>query len=215
MSPGKRILRAIGSPGRYIKTTMREGSLNASIFSLVIICLGAGTLTIPYNFYLNGYLVGSLCVILGALLSSFTGYLMIYTSEKTGGTCYEEIALATFGQKGQRFTSICMIPCNMGFFVSYIVLFKSFAPYSLILIGLDLPSWCDNTRAGQIFWSILFTAITCILTIPRKLSSLRFASAFSVLLSLYVVLVIVFEACLKRGTSTSISSGFEAGRDKD
>lgn len=51
-------------------------------------------------------------------------------------------------------------------------------------------------------------------TIPRKLSSLRFASAFSVMLSLYVVLVIIFEAVLDRGTSTSVKAGFQAGHDK-
>ncbi len=99
MSPGKRILRVVGSPGRFVKTQMREGSLNASIFALVIICLGAGTLTIPYAFYQNGYAMGCFCIISGAFLSSFTGYLMAYTAEKTNGTCYEEIALATHGPK--------------------------------------------------------------------------------------------------------------------
>lgn len=122
MSPGKRILHVAGSPGRYIKTTMREGSVNASIFSLVIICLGAGTLTIPYAFYSNGYVVGCICIIAGAFLSSFTGYLMAYCSAKTGGSCYEEIALATYGPGWQKFTSVCMIPTNMGFVVSYMVL---------------------------------------------------------------------------------------------
>lgn len=41
---------------------------------------------------------------------------------RTGGTCYEEVALATFGPRWQKFTSICMVPCNLGFVVSYIVL---------------------------------------------------------------------------------------------
>ena len=99
MSPGKRILRVVGSPGRFVKTQMREGSTNASIFSLVIICLGAGTLTIPYAFYQNGYVVGCLCILLGAVLSAFTGYLIAYAASKTGGASYEEIALATYGPK--------------------------------------------------------------------------------------------------------------------
>ena len=51
------------------------------------------------------------------------------------------------------------------------------------------------------------------MSIPRKLSSLRFASAFSVLLSVYVVLVIVFEALLNRGTSDSVKEGFKAGKE--
>ena len=127
---------------------MRTGSVNASIFALIICCFGSGILTIPYAFFQNGYIVGIACIVLGALLSLFTGYLMAYASEKTGGTCYEEIALATHGPKWQKFTSICMIPTNLGFVVSYIVLFKSFTPFTLGLLGADLPSWCADTRVG-------------------------------------------------------------------
>ena len=97
MSPGKKILRVVGSPGRYVKTKMRQGSNGASIFALVICCLGAGTLTIPYNFYQNGYWLGCFFILFGAVISSFTGYIMAYVSEKTNGSCYEEIALATYG----------------------------------------------------------------------------------------------------------------------
>ena len=76
MSPGKKILRVVGSPGRFVKTQMREGSTSASIFSLVTICLGAGTLTIPYAFYQNGFIVGCFCILLGGVMSAFTGYLV-------------------------------------------------------------------------------------------------------------------------------------------
>ena len=78
---------------------MREGSTSGSVFSLVIICMGAGTLTIPYAFLSLGYAMGIICIATGAFLSMFTGYLMAYTSDKTRGTCYEEIALATWGPK--------------------------------------------------------------------------------------------------------------------
>jgi hypothetical protein len=47
---------------------------------------------------------------------------MAYCAAKTGGSSYEEIALATHGPGFQKFTSICMIPTNMGFVVSYVVL---------------------------------------------------------------------------------------------
>ena len=101
--------------------------------------------------------MGCFCIVAGAILSSFTGYLMAYCAAKTNGTCYEEIALATYGPGWQKFTSICMIPTNMGFVVSYVVLFKSFAPFSFKLAGVALPSWCDDSRTGQIFWALCFT----------------------------------------------------------
>ena len=132
MSPGKRILRVAGSPGRFVKSQLREGSVKASIFSLVIICLGAGTLTIPNVYYLNGYYLGTFLIILGASISAFTGYLIAYCCHKTRATCYEEVAMATYGKWMQTTTSVCMILCNLGFIVSYFVLVSTLSDYLLI-----------------------------------------------------------------------------------
>jgi len=76
MSPSQKLLYIAGSPARLIKKTVRPGSTNSSVFSLIIICLGAGTLTIPYVFYENGILFGTVCVLFGAVLSVYTGYLI-------------------------------------------------------------------------------------------------------------------------------------------
>ena len=160
MSPGKRILRVAGSPGRFVKAQLREGSINASVFSLVIICLGAGTLTIPQIYYLNGFVLGSFLICFGASMSAFTGYLIAYCCAKTSATCYEECAMATYGKWMQNVTTICMICCNIGFNVSYMGLFKSLIPYSIQLaVGKDkpLPKWCNEEVNGQMFWLIIFT----------------------------------------------------------
>ena len=51
-------------------------------------------------------------------------------------------------------------------------------------------------------------------TLPRKLSQLRFCSALSVIISLFLVLVLFFEAIRDNGTSSSVSAGFKAGQEK-
>jgi len=48
--------------------------------------------------------------------------MLTHCSEKTNGACFEEIAMVSFGKKAQGFTSVCMILCNGGFVISYIVL---------------------------------------------------------------------------------------------
>jgi len=109
-----------------------------------------------------------------------------------------------------------MILCNAGFLISYQVLFKSFMPYSIqTATGKQLPSWCDDSLVGQIFWTILFSvAFIFPISIPRELSALRFTSAFSVCMSFYIVLVIFFECILSHGTSPSMSEGFQAAHNK-
>ena len=122
MSPGKKLLYYAGSPGRYIKAQIRPGSVKSSIFSLVIICLGAGTLTIPYTFYALGFALGTFMLLLGGLMSVFAGWMLAYACQKTNATCFEECAMVCFGKKAQIATSISMIACNGGFLLSYIVL---------------------------------------------------------------------------------------------
>ena len=124
----------------------------------MILCLGAGTLTIPQVFYLNGFLLGSFLICFAAGLSAFTGYLIAYCCYKTKATCYEEVAMATYGLKMQIFTTVCMMLCNIGFAAAYMVLFKTLMPYSLeTALGRELPPWCDTSSNGQTFWCALFT----------------------------------------------------------
>jgi len=95
-----------------------------------------------------------------------------------------------------------MVACNIGFIMSYMVLFKSFLPYAIEQVtGSDLPSWCDTSRNGQMFWLALFTLVQMPLGIPRELSALRFTSAFSVVMSLFIVLVIFFECMCDRAST--------------
>ena len=52
------------------------------------------------------------------------------------------------------------------------------------------------------------------MSLPRKLSELRFASLVSIMVTVFVVMVIVIEGCMDHGSSSSVSSGFEAGKEK-
>lgn len=99
-SPMQRFLRVAGSPGRAVKASVDPGSISASTFSLVIICLGAGTLAIPFVYYSNGFILGTFDILFGGAISFFSGHLIAYCAEHTQGTCYEEIAFACWGRKG-------------------------------------------------------------------------------------------------------------------
>lgn len=122
MSPSQKLIHMVGSPVRLVRRQVEPGSVNQSTFSLIIICMGAGTITIPYVFYKNGLILGTFFVILGGALSLYTGYLISYCAQKTGGSSFEEISYHLYGSKGMRFTAFCNNCCNIGFLISYIVL---------------------------------------------------------------------------------------------
>ena len=89
-------------------------------------------------------------------------------------------------------------------------------PYAIeTTTGRLLPTWCNGSYGGQAFWAVIFSLLIVFpLSLPRQLNSLRFTSAFSVLISFYIVLVIFFEAMVNRDTTinhATISDGFSMG----
>jgi amino acid permease len=90
----------------------------------VTICLGASTITIPYVYYELGFVFGSFSILFGGAICMFTSQLITHCSELLKVQSFEQIAMASFGSKTQRLTSICMILCNGGFVVSYMVLVR-------------------------------------------------------------------------------------------
>jgi len=61
---------------------LRPGGINQSVLSLITLCLGAGTLSIPYIFYKNGVVLGTLLLAFGASFSLYTGWLMAVSCHK-------------------------------------------------------------------------------------------------------------------------------------
>ena len=121
------MLYVASSPVRYMKKQIRPGGIKSSIFSLIILCLGAGTLSIPYVFYENGIVFGSFLLLLGGVLSIYTGWLVVICCHRLNASRYEDIAMGTYGKKASYLTSICMLACLIGFVMSYIVLVRVFS----------------------------------------------------------------------------------------
>jgi amino acid permease len=89
--------------------------------------LGAGTLTIPMVVAQNGIILGSILITIGAVISYYTGMLLINCSQKTGTDRYEDFAIKAYGEKAGRATSYIVIVCLLGFVIAYIVLVLNFA----------------------------------------------------------------------------------------
>jgi hypothetical protein len=143
--------------------------VNSSVFSLVIICLGAGTTLTPSIFYYNGPIFDSFLILLLAFISFYTGYLIAYCAAITGGKSFEEIAFRLYGKKGLQFTSFCNILCNIGFLIGYLTIFKTTMPSLLIeLFGRDkVPSALDDSDSGKALWVAIFSFILLFLSLPR------------------------------------------------
>jgi len=181
------------SPVRYGQRKFRAGGTSGSIFSLIAATLGSGTLSFAYAVMMNGYVLGPILILVGALLSYYTGMLIVKSSEHTDRTRYEDIALALYGKKVSIFTSILNLVCLIGFTFSYIVYVKKAIP-GIIEMYADkdtLPEWIANTPKGNVFWGVAFSFLILFpMSIPRNASALRYSSLLGVLCSMYLSLAV-------------------------
>ena len=84
------------SPIKWGVYLFRAGGPAGSMFSLIAATLGSGIISFPYAVMMNGYILGPILIICGALISYYTGMLIVRCAEHTGRTRYEDIALAMF-----------------------------------------------------------------------------------------------------------------------
>ena len=64
---------------------------------MIAATLGAGTIAFPYAIGQNGIVFGSMLIILGAVVSIYTGVLLVKCSNFTGKHRYEDYALVLYG----------------------------------------------------------------------------------------------------------------------
>jgi amino acid permease len=77
---------------------LKAGGTMVSIFSLIAVTLGSGTISFAYAVMMNGYVLGTILIVMGAALSYYTGMLIVRCAQITGRTRYEDISLAIYGK---------------------------------------------------------------------------------------------------------------------
>ena len=132
---------------------------------------------------------------LGALISYYTGMLIVKVSNRTQCNRYEDFAQKLYGSRCRTITSALNLACLMGFIIAYIVYIKSMMPEILLLFWSkdELPNFIVSDGWGQVFWGTLFSFLMLFpMSIPRSINALRFSSLFGVLCSVYLSLAVFF-----------------------
>jgi amino acid permease len=191
-SPLYKAYYVITSPARYIKKKIRPGGIKGSIFNLICGVLGTGMLTLPVVIQLNGIVVGSNLIILGALLTIFCGMWIVICSEITDSDSLEYIAQMAFGEYVGKLTSYSMLMCLLGYVTSYIVVVKTLTPYLIDrLFQEHIPLFMQNDQLMRIIVATVYSIFFLLpLSLPRKMGALRFTSLFGFACWIFLVIVI-------------------------
>ena len=88
----------VASPVRYASFKLRPGGQSGSVLSLIAATVGAGTLAFPYAIMQNGIAWGSFLIFFGALISYYSGMMLVEASNFTGKHKYEDMARILHGR---------------------------------------------------------------------------------------------------------------------
>jgi amino acid permease len=97
------------------------------VLSLIAATVGAGTLAFPYAIMQNGIAFGSFLIFFGALISYYSGMLLVEASVYTHKHRYDEMARILHGRRFAKLTSFCNLACLLGFAMSFIVYVRNCA----------------------------------------------------------------------------------------
>jgi amino acid permease len=146
----------------------RKSPLIVATFNLSATVIGGGVLSLPYAFSKTGLLLGTILMVIAAIITERSLYLLCLCARITGATSYAEVGEAAFGPWMEY-----LISCMLGIFlifviIAYMVLAQDIWT-SVILIAFPM----DKPPNPEVVLLMIVTLIAPFL-IQETLHALRF-----------------------------------------
>jgi amino acid permease len=103
---------------------MQQGSIRGSIFALCAVAIGAGVLSLPYVLKVNGWVLGTLLIMIGAVSGYYSMYMILQRSIETGCKNFSELAMKAGGKPLTILLQISILSFMFGACVSYQIISK-------------------------------------------------------------------------------------------
>ncbi|EXB25861.1 hypothetical protein L484_012287 [Morus notabilis] len=176
------------------KQQAKPASISGAVFNVATSIIGAGIMSIPATLKVLGVIPAFvLIVIVGLLVDISVEFLMRFT-HSGDATTYGGVMKESFGQVGSVATQICVMITNFGCLIMYLIIIgdvlSGSKPEGSVHLGV-LQEWFGihwwNSREFSILFTVVFIMLPLLLL--RRVESLRFSSAVSVLLAVIFVAI--------------------------
>ena len=136
------------------ESSRRKSSMFVAVFNLTATIVGGGVLSLPLAFANLGVILGTLLMLLAAILTERTLYLLCLCARYTGANSYGEVGKAAFGKYMEYFISFMLSIFLMFVLVGYMVLIKDiWTSIVKIISGFDNPNAAFVLLAVVLFMS--------------------------------------------------------------
>eukprot|EP00930_Biecheleria_cincta_P048198 TRINITY_DN33549_c0_g1_i1.p1 TRINITY_DN33549_c0_g1~~TRINITY_DN33549_c0_g1_i1.p1 ORF type:complete len:469 (-),score=54.86 TRINITY_DN33549_c0_g1_i1:138-1544(-) len=178
------------------------GSVFSSAVALVTTCVGTGLLALPFAFSSGGVVLGFAMLVVFALLSGYTSYILCQSCEWGHCFSYGEVMVAAFGRSGAHVLEAIVIWLLLGAMTSLLVvvgdaltLALSFSDGFALFAGILGPFF--PPRAILILGDLVLVALP--LSCMQSTHALRYSNATALILTTVVIVAVV-----TRGLSTPV-----------
>jgi amino acid permease len=159
-------------------SSLRRSSPDIALINLVATVCGGGVLSLPYAFRRAGILVTLALLIISAIMTNFSLFLLCACARRTGGRSYGDVARAAFGPLAEILTTVTLFVLLVGILVAYMVLLKGiWTPMILSLaVSLNVIKSFDEEHFDEQSNALLLLLLFCLfpLLLKRDLYALRY-----------------------------------------
>lgn len=165
---------------------LSEGSsLRGTVFNLVNSIMGAGILGLPFVFAETGIILNTLLLIIVAVLSDLTVWMLIYCLDATRERSFAGTAEILYGKGLGLLIDFIIFSNNIGVMISYVIVIGDLMPPFLSYIGMPLI-FHDRTNV------VLMMSLPLLLVSSLKnLDALRHVSLVCIIMILVFVVSLV------------------------
>ncbi|KAK3003181.1 hypothetical protein RJ639_018079 [Escallonia herrerae] len=170
----------------------RRASVPGAVFNVSTSIIGAGIMSIPATLRVLGVVPAFVLIVLVAVLVDVSVEFMLRFTYSGESKTYAGLMRESFGPVGSIAVQICVMITNLGCLIIYLIIIGDVLsgnqPEGALHLGV-LQEWFGihwwNSRAVALLFIVVFVMLPLVLF--RRVESLRFSSAVSVLLAVVFV----------------------------
>ncbi|KAK7300464.1 hypothetical protein RJT34_11308 [Clitoria ternatea] len=189
----------------------QNGSLFGAVFNISTTMVGAGIMSVPATMKVLGIIPAFVVIVLVALITDITVEFMLRYTSSGESTTYAGMVGESFGTLGSLAVKICVITTTTGVLIIYFIILgdvlcgnesKGITHLGILQEWFGIHWW--TSRAFALLIVAIFIMLPLVML--RRVDSLRYSSAISILLALVFVAIcssMAFSALLS-GKSESL-----------
>ncbi|CAE7418287.1 slc38a7 [Symbiodinium natans] len=165
-----------------------EGSLGAAVFTLVSSAMGAGCLSLPFMLKNSGIISGLLMLGLGAVLAHLSLVVLMSCARYTDSESMAQLVALARGRGSGRIVDVVIAVYGISAVLCYLMFIGDF------FLGIARSPLLDLNVSREMLIVSIAIMVVWPLSLPRRLSALRYVCVLSVLAIGLTALVVAWRA---------------------